>query len=348
MALFIGCASTPIDQAEMIIRKLSRVALRRLSALILLLSLSATTKAAIWDEVIADATDSNLSLGITSIEVVLLANLLKPKLQSQYSIDLQLELQRPEQADVLWLSADQAYELYRDNELFGPIAPVLPNYQQVSANRHPATIMHLGQQLNGYPVAIGLQRLRFSHHQDQQPPEDFEQLLAYLVSHKYSYSLPSSTRNALFAQTIYRLQDYYPSTQPINNVSAELYQGLQAYLQAMRSAGLHQVDNNSQMGKLRIHFLDKAEPARDHLLGALQQTEIIAEAVFVGVNQNAQAKAAAQVLINELLSQQMQQFMLDNGFFSLSVLDQNSSVSLPMPHPDWLDLMQQNWEGLAN
>ena len=300
-----------------------------------------------WSDVLAAAVGSELSLGAPEVKVILLGNLLRPQLAERYQIDLQIELQRPQQADVLWLSAEQARELYLDDRLFGPVAAALPNSAQVDSELNPATITHAGQYLHGYPVAVGWHQLRYSAAENDLQPADMEQLLGYMLGSNSGYYLPAEAHPALLGQVIYRVLDYHQANAaPPEQLSPELTYAFSSYARALKSANFAAASaRDAEQTGLRLYFYEQFNADTRPQYHYLQHPSV-AEAVFVGVNSDSDAKAAAQVLINEILEPPVQRFMVENGFFSGSVLvdsqsDLQQSPAYPLPHPDWLTLLEQ-------
>ena len=298
-----------------------------------------------WEELLLEAADSNVSIAADTTARFLLGGLLEPKLASEYRINLTLETENPERADVVWLDADAARSQQIAGALFGPIAPVLANYSLVDSNYHLATIQHSGYNLSGYPVPIGLQQLRFTRVQQEQLPADYEQLLAYMVVNPNGYYLDPSARAAMLAQALYRALEPHQVTLPILSVEPSLRAELRSYIELLHRANFNSISNQIRpTAHLNILWDQVATDSTAYQQGNFAHPTV-GEAIFVGVRKDSNATAAAQVLINELLDPEVQRFMIDNAFFATSVLSslqpEDMPPSLPMPHPDWLELLQQ-------
>lgn len=297
--------------------------------------------------------------------------------------------------DLVWINGENFHALKEAGLLFGPFAGRLPNFALVDTDGKPATVIDFALPTEGFEAPWGHSQLTFFYDSARidAPPRSTEELLGWAKSHpgRFTYPAPpdflgtSFLKQILFEHTDKReLFERAPSDREFAAVTAALW----AYLDALHpllwrrgrtfppsGPALRQLMADAEID-LAFSFnpADASSAIAQGLLPKSVRAYIledgtIANAHFVAIPFNAEAKEAAMVTANFLLSPEAQAKKADPAMWGdPTVLDLDALRAeqrrafealsfpqaypareglerrLPEPHPAWVDRLERAWK----
>jgi putative thiamine transport system substrate-binding protein len=261
--------------------------------------------------------------------------------------------------DLVWINGENFAVMKREGLLFGPFAEQLPYFRYVDIQHKPSTILDFSIPTEGYESPWGMAQLTFMADSKKVDPypQSMVDLLALAKKYPNQISYPSppdfhgstfikqalieTTPDTSLLQQPYSAQAFYQATQPLWNYLDTLHPHLWRQ-------GKQFVQNTNVMrqmmadGSLVLAFtLNPNEAANEIAAKRLPpsvkswqfSTGTIGNTHFVGIPYNSQAKEAAQVVANFLLSPQAQARKADIAIWGdPTVLNINS---LPAAEKRW-------------
>ncbi len=296
--------------------------------------------------------------------------------------------------DLIWLNGENFRTLKVRSLLFGPFAEDLPNFSFVDTVNKPTTTLDFGVPTAGYEAPWGMAQLVFMYDSAtlQNPPKTLHAMLKWAEHHqgRMTYPKPPDFIGTTFLKQIAyaTIADTQVLQQPASTVDTHtILAPMWKFLDRLHAAAWQQGQtfaNNieDQMRLLNDGEIDfalafnPAEASSKIVSGQLPDTVrtfvldggTIGNTHFVAIPKNAQAKAAAQVVANFLMSptaqirkqnptewgdftvlnvdkltqQQQQQFAaLPLGVATLS--PQQLGSVLPEPDASWTTVIESEW-----
>ena len=284
--------------------------------------------------------------------------------------------QRGGSVDLLWLNGESFRTLYDSGLLYGPFVADLPNWRFVDSRANPATVHDGGMPTRGAEAPWGLARLAFLHNSRRvpAPPDSARQLLAFCHEHpgRFTYPAPPDFVGVAFLEQILSELTPDPSLlqkptsvkdERFDRITAPLWAFLDELHPLLWQGGRRFVLSYPAMkplladGALDIALtFNPAEATaaiREGTLPASTGTYVhsggtLGNAHFLAIPANSDARAAALVTINFLLSPRAQRRKANPDIWGdpsalspelLSESDRQALLALPR-HSAGLDVRQ--------
>lgn len=297
--------------------------------------------------------------------------------------------------DLVWINGENFHALRAAGLLYGPFAERLPNFALVDTEGKPATVIDFALPTEGFEAPWGHSQLTFFYDSARidAPPPSTEALLDWAKAHpgRFTYPAPpdflgtSFLKQVLFEHTDKRaLFERAPSDEDFAAAAAPLW----AYLDALHphlwrrgrtfppsGPALRQLMADAEID-LAFSFnpADASSAISQGLLpesvrAYILENGTIANAHFLAIPFNAEAKEAAMVTANFLLSPEAQATKADPTVWGdPTVLDLDALTAkqkrafealpapaaypsaeglarrLPEPHPAWVERLEQAWK----
>ena len=296
--------------------------------------------------------------------------------------------------DIIWLNGDNFRAMKDNNLLYGPFVHELPAFRMVDTQKNPTTIMDFGTPTDGLEAPWGMAQLVFMYDSARldKPPSNAQELLqlAKKYPHKITYGLPPDFIGTTFLkQLLCELIDdpailQKPVTEvDFNKVTAPLWQyldELHPYLwRDGKSFPAQHLSMNSMLddGELLISMTFNRAYASAAILNGLFADTVrtyvheggtLRNTHFLAIPYNSNAKAAAKVVINFLLSPEAQAKKMDLTMWGdptvlsmgrlsaedqqlfkalpkglATLTDEEIGIPLPEPHYSWTRPIEEAW-----
>lgn len=293
--------------------------------------------------------------------------------------------------DLVWINGENFRAMKQDRLLFGPFAEDLPNFQFVDTEGKPTTLIDFAEATEGLECPWGMAQLTFfgDGAKIPVPPGSMPELLNFAKANpgRVTYPAPPDFHGTTFVKQVLveTIADAELLALSISRDEfIEATQPLFAFLDALHphlwregrqfppsQAQLKQMLADGEL--LMALTFNPNEPANLVASGELPATTIawqhrdgtIGNTHFVAIPINAQAKAAAQVTANFLLSPQAQARKADLSVWgdptvlALSKLSPEDAAlfarastpgsvtspapTIPEPHSSWVPLIEAAW-----
>ncbi|MGI0116897.1 ABC transporter substrate-binding protein [Zooshikella sp. RANM57] len=295
--------------------------------------------------------------------------------------------------DLLWVNGENFATLKNNNLLYGPFTQTLPNYHWVDRSK-PSVIKDFSIPVDFMEAPWGMAHLVFYYDSSvlKQPPTSMKALLDYAKRHpgRITYPNPPHFLGTTFLkQALLELTSTPESLQePVSEVDfAKVTAPLWAFLDALHPVSWRQgkafPTNSSQMrqmldsGELHVSFSFTPSEATNAIHAGLlpdtvksyvHQGGTLGNTHFLAIPFNAKANAAAQVVINFMLSAEAQSQKMDPEIWGDPTVlaidrlpeDQQAMFArfeklpgmltpdqqgkpLPEPHYSWTDALEKAW-----
>ena len=280
--------------------------------------------------------------------------------------------------DLIWVNGENFRALKQNHMLFGPFLDSLPNWQYVDKSL-PVTV-DFSEDTAGLEAPWGLGQLVFIHDKQSlaNPPQSFADMLRYAKAHpaRLTYPKPPEFHGVSFLKSLLielsnndtRLQQ--PETeQSYTELTAPLWQYLDEFHQyAWRKGKQFPAGNAETMQLLDDKQIDLAISFNPNAVHAAKASGVLADSTeayalkqgalsnihFLAIPWNANAKEAALITINFLLSSEAQsrkgdrQIWGDPAILQPQYLTGNAKEYTPFrpiaePHPSWQTRIEKDW-----
>ena len=296
--------------------------------------------------------------------------------------------------DMVWINGENFKSMKENGLLFGPFAEKLPNFSLVDTKNKPTTLVDFTIPTDGFESPWGMAQLNFIYDSARitTPPNSLEKMLAYAKENpgRITYPAPPDFMGSTFLkQVLYEtLEDSSVLQQPVNDASFRKgIRGLATFLDNINPYLWQRGDNypkdSSTMERLLAdNEIDIAitfnpghasEAISDGRLPETVRTFVMEDGTignthFVAIPYNANAKAAAQVVADFLISAEAQVRKSDPsiwgdptvlGMSQLNTADRELFENLPVgpatlspqelgkvlpePHPSWMERVEKFW-----
>ncbi len=239
--------------------------------------------------------------------------------------------------DVIWINGENFYSAKENGLLFGAFAEQLPNYKSLVDAQDVENLYDFGYPVEGFEAPYGKAQLVLMNDSALNPetPKNTAELMEYAKKYpgKVTYpALPDFTGSAFVRNVIYDISGHEifadmeadketvraaiaPAMEYLKELSPYLWNQGKTY-----PASSTLMDNMFADGELAINMsyspysaalsiADGVYPATARTF--LFENGMIGNTNYMAIAQNAPNKAGAMVLINEILSAQMQASQLD-------------------------------------
>ncbi|MCA0434829.1 MAG: ABC transporter substrate-binding protein [Proteobacteria bacterium] len=293
--------------------------------------------------------------------------------------------------DLVWINGENFRTMKDEKLLFGPFAESLPNFALVDVDGKPTTRVDFAEPTDGFESPWGMAQFTFFGDGAKvgEPPASMMEFLA-LAKHNpggLTYTAPPDFYGTTFLKQV--LAETAPDTSAFAKpITAEGFAPFAAAMNAFLDE-LHphlwregkqlppseaQITQMVADGELLVGLtFNPNEPANLVMAGTMPQTTIawqhakgmIGNTHFVAIPVNAQAKAAAQLTANFLLSPEAQarkadlKVWGDPTVLAVSKLPAGEAAlfssgkvpgsvirpapAVPEPHASWVPLIEANW-----
>ena len=293
--------------------------------------------------------------------------------------------------DLVWINGENFRAMKQDQLLFGPFAEDLPNFTLVDVDNKPTVRIDFAESTEGLESPWGMAQLTFFGDGARigTPPGSMLELLEFAKAHpgRVTYPAPPDFHGTTFVKQalIETIADREMLPVSIGKsefagASGPLFDFLDRFHPHLWRAGKQFPPSQAQMkqmladGELVVALtFNPNEPANLVAAGELPASTIawqhrdgtIGNTHFVAIPVNAQAKAAAQVVANFLLSPEAQarkadlKVWGDPTVLALSRLDPQQRAlfdghtapgavtspapAIPEPHGSWVPLIEAAW-----
>lgn len=297
--------------------------------------------------------------------------------------------------DMIWINGENFRSMKNHGLLFGPFSEQLPNYRWIDTREKPTTILDFGEPVEGLEAPWGMAQLVFIYDQEsvQAPPKSAADLLKFARKHpgRVTYPMPPDFVGTTFLkQLLLELAQQNPALfEPVgpdsfDKITAPLWRYLDELHPLLWREGETFAQNNLALtpllddGEILLSMSfnpsyassaiangELAESVRTyvHSDGTVGNTH------FLAIPYNARAKAAAQVVINFLVSPEAQLHKADPDVWGdptvlsmgkLAELDKRHfselplgiatlspealGITLPEPHGSWSTALEAEWQ----
>ncbi|WP_206196703.1 ABC transporter substrate-binding protein [Zooshikella ganghwensis] len=295
--------------------------------------------------------------------------------------------------DLLWVNGENFATLKNNNLLYGPFSQSLPNYQWVDESK-PSVKRDFSTPVEYMEAPWGMAHLVFYYDSSvlRQPPMSMEALLDYAKQHpgRITYPNPPHFLGTTFLKQVLLELASSPELlqKPVNQVDfAEVTAPLWKFLDQLHPVSWRQGKafpaNSSQMrqmldsGELHVSFSFSPSEASNSIQAGLLPDTVksyvhnggtLGNTHFLAIPYNAKAKAAAQVVVNFLLSAEAQSQKMDPviwGDPTVLAIDRlpegqqtmfarfeelpamltsvQRGKPLPEPHFSWTEALEKAW-----
>ncbi len=293
--------------------------------------------------------------------------------------------------DLVWINGENFRAMKQDQLLFGPFAEQLPNFRFVDVEGKPTTRVDFAEATEGLESPWGMAQLTFFGDSVRlgDPPLSMAELLVLAKDNPgtITYPAPPDFHGTTFVKQVLAETISDPGLLPISvtreeftDASRPMFEFLDLLHPHLWRQGRQFSQSQAQVtqmmadGELLLSLtFNPNEPANLVANGALPKTTVawqhrggtIGNTHFVAIPINAQAKAAAQVVANFLLSPEAQarkadlKVWGDPTVLALSKLslgdaalfhqgDVSGAVrdlapAIPEPHGSWVPLIEAAW-----
>jgi len=293
--------------------------------------------------------------------------------------------------DLVWINGENFLAMKREGLLFGPFTDKLLNYALVDTQGKPTTRLDFAEPVDGMEAPWGMAQLTFMVDSKQvpKPPQSAKELLAFAQANpgRVSYPRPPDFHGTtLLKQLLLELNPkrdalYLPATtDTVAKAAAPLWAYLDALHPHLWRAG-KQFPNTAaairQMmadGELRWALTFNPNDAANEIAAGRLPASVVSyqfprgtlgNTHFVAIPVNAQAKEAAMLFANFLLSPEAQARKADISIWGdPTVLDikrlgtkeqalftgkaspgqvNHPAPAIPEPHGSWVDPLEKEW-----
>lgn len=281
--------------------------------------------------------------------------------------------------DLIWINGENFKSLKQNSLLFGPFVSSLPNWSIVD-KRLPVTV-DFTEPTDGLEAPWGLAQLVFIYDPKSptNPPKSAQDLLQYAKAHpgRVTYPQPPEFHGTSFLKMLLleltdhpkQLQqpvqeaDFQNFTKPLWHYLDELHP--LAWQQGKRFATSQpqmlqlfddgQIDFAMTFNPNEVQSAKRQGKLADSAIAYAWQQGALTNTHYLAIPWNASHKAAAQVVINYLLSPQAQLHKSDINIWgdpavikiqdpkSQRTLDNKLFKSIEEPHPSWQAALEQEW-----
>ncbi|WP_245662854.1 ABC transporter substrate-binding protein [Endozoicomonas arenosclerae] len=297
--------------------------------------------------------------------------------------------------DIIWINGENFRSMKNHGLLFGPFTEQLPNYRWIDPQEKPTTVLDFGEPVEGLEAPWGMAQLVFIYDQAsvQNPPRSAEALLEFAKKNpgRVTYPLPPDFVGTTFLkQLLLELSGNNPALfEPVDKADFEQVTApLWRYLDELHPMLWRKGETFPQNNLALTPLLDDGEILLSMTFNPSYASSAIAngelaESVrtyvntagtvgnthFLAIPYNARAKAAAQVVIDFLMSPQAQLHKSDPDVWGdptvLSMGKLNSEdkkrfselplgvatlspqalgKALPEPHSSWSTALEAEWQ----
>ncbi|KEQ11792.1 hypothetical protein GZ78_28495 [Endozoicomonas numazuensis] len=297
--------------------------------------------------------------------------------------------------DMIWINGENFRSMKNHGLLFGPFSNRLPNYRWIDPQEKPTTELDFGEPVEGLEAPWGMAQLVFIYDQYsvQEPPKSAEDLMKFARKHpgRVTYPLPPDFVGTTFLkQLLLELTDQDPALfKPVDRARFEkITASLWRYLDELHPLLWRKGETFPQNNLALTPLLDDGEIMLSMTFNPSYASSAIAngelaESVrtyvntagtvgnthFLAIPYNAHAKAAAQVVINFLMSPEAQLHKADPNVWGdptvlsmgkLNTVDKQRFNELPLgiatlspealgkvlpePHSSWSMALETEWQ----
>lgn len=280
--------------------------------------------------------------------------------------------------DVVWINGENFKSMKNNQLLFGPFVEDLPNWQKVDKSLPVTT--DFSEPTNGLEAPWGVGQLVYIHDRKKlpSPPMSAPALLTYAKMHpgRITYPKPPQFHGTSFLKALLiELTNNDPTlAKPVDpNTFASTTQPLWDYLDALQPLAWQQGKQFPTSQSELIQLLDDNqidialtfnpnEVFSAQASGKLAKTTTtyawksgaLSNIHFLAIPWNANAKEAAMVVINFLLSPEAQSrkgdiniwgdpSVLQTTYLTGSAKNTKLFPAIPEPHPSWQTALEQAW-----
>jgi putative thiamine transport system substrate-binding protein len=293
--------------------------------------------------------------------------------------------------DMVWINGENFLTLKKEGLLFGPFAERLPNYAWIDTEGKPSTRIDFSEPVAGMEAPWGMAQLTFFADRARvpEPPRTMAALLEFARRHpgRVTYPRPPNFHGTTFLkQALLEVSpDRAPLYQPYAPAALEVAAApLWAYLDALRPhlwRGGRQYPQNAaairQMmadGELALAMTFNPNEAASEIAARRLPDSVyswqntggtVGNTHFLAIPFNASAPAAAQVIINFMLSPEAQARKADIAVWGdptvlaverLPAVERARFTARPLPgqverpapvilepHGSWVDPLEREW-----
>lgn len=298
--------------------------------------------------------------------------------------------------DLIWINGENFASMKEQDLLFGPWAEELPNWRFVDPEANPAVVTDFTVPTDGLEAPWSMSQIVFFHDtaRIEDPPRSMAELLDWAQANpgRFAFPQPPDFLGSTFLkQALYELTpDPAVLQEPVTEADYDAATApLWAYLDALTPHLWRSGDAYPQSGPRLIQLMADGEidlalsfnpneasnaianfQLQDSVRTYVLDGGTIANASFVAIPYNANAKAGAMVVANFLMSPEAQARMQDPavlgngtvlamnrltpqdralfeaielGVATLSPAELGST--LPEPHPSWMTRLEEDWIG---
>ena len=251
-------------------------------------------------------------------------------------------------ADMVWINGENFYTAKTNDLLYGPFTERLPNFNDYVDGEDVEVKYDFGYPTEGYEAPFGKTQFVMIYDQEQtpNPPTNHEELLAYAKAHpgEITFPAPPDFTGSVFVRNIIydivgheQFLDMEAEKEVVREAIApamEYFKELKPYLWREGEtypATLAQLENMYADGEVRMVMAYNSNLVSQRISsGMFPETSssvifdqgTVGNGHFIGMPFNASNKAGAMVVINEILSPEVQASKYDpNNWGDLPVLD---------------------------
>ena len=234
--------------------------------------------------------------------------------------------------DAIWINGENFYSAKENGLLYGPFTHKLPNMQELIDNNDPETLKDFSMPIEGYEAPYGKAQLVFYHDSARSPesPKSAQELLEFAKKYpqKLSYpALPDFTGSAFVRNIIYELcgwEQFQDMPADYDTVKAAIEPAL-SYLRDLNpylwNEGKNFPDSSTTLdsmfadGELMLSMsyapFTVATNIDKGIFSPTSKTFVfdkgtIGNTNYIAIASNSPNKAGAMVLINAIISAEMQ------------------------------------------
>ncbi|MTI14567.1 ABC transporter substrate-binding protein [Sansalvadorimonas verongulae] len=296
--------------------------------------------------------------------------------------------------DLVWINGENFRAMKSNNLLFGPFANDLPNWRFIDPQDKPTTVMDFGEPTDGLEAPWGMAQLVFINDTETvpNPPDSVQELLAFSQKNPglFTYPAPPDFIGTTFLkQALSELtphperllqpvseEDFDQVTQPLWNYLDKLHPNLWRSGRTFPTSATTMIpllDDGELAISLTFNPNEVSAAINKGQLPDTMRTYVhsngtIGNTHFLAIPYNSSAKAAAEVVINFLMSPEAQLHKADPKVWgdptvlSTGKLDtaqakafQNQKLGIatlhpeelgtprPEPDPSWVDALEKAW-----
>ena len=239
--------------------------------------------------------------------------------------------------DVIWINGENFYSAKENGLLFGPFAEQLPNYKRLVDAQDVENMYDFGYPVEGFEAPYGKAQLVLMNDSALNPetPKNTDELMEYAKKYpgKVTYpALPDFTGSAFVRNVIYDIvghemfadmeadketvraaiapaMEYLKELSPYLWNEGKTYPASSTLMENMFADGELAINMSYSPYSVALRIADGVYP--DTARAFLFDKGMIGNTNYMAIAQNSPNKAGAMVLINEILSAQMQASQFD-------------------------------------